>query len=148
MSQDHQPGPTVGLARYALFAAGSVSLALGIVGAFVPLLPTTPFLLLAAACYIRSSPRAYRWLMGNRLLGSYIRSYRCGAGIPLRVKVVTLCLLWLTIGYSALFIVQNTWIRVGLAVIAVGVTAHILSIRTAAPEREGIAEPEDRRTRN
>jgi len=145
MSQEHQPRPTAGVTRYALFAAGSVSLALGIIGVFVPLLPTTPFLLLAAACYIRSSPRAYRWLMGNRVLGSYISSYRSGAGIPLTVKVFTLCLLWLTIGYSALYVVHSIWVRLGLAVIAVGVTAHILAIQTAVSERNsppGSSEPE------
>ena len=131
MDENHQPRKTTGVRRQALFVAGSVALALGIVGVFVPLLPTTPFLLLAAACFIRSSPRAYRWLMGNRLLGGYIRSYRSGAGIPLGVKVFTLSLLWLTIGYSALYIVQNTWIRVGLGLVAIGVTAHIVTIRTA-----------------
>ena len=145
MDDDHRPPPTASVTRYALFAAGSISLALGIIGVFVPLLPTTPFLLLAAACYIRSSPRAYRWLMGNRVLGNYIRSYRSGAGVPLRVKAFTLCLLWLTIGYSALYIVQSIWIRIGLGAVAVGVTAHLLAIRTAVSERNpppGSSEPE------
>lgn len=103
MDDSHQPGPPAGLTRHALFAAGSVSLALGIIGVFVPLLPTTPFLLLAAACYIRSSPRAHHWLVGNRVLGAYIRGYRSGAGLPLSVKLITLCVLWITIGYSALY---------------------------------------------
>jgi len=146
MDENHQPRPTARVGRQALFVAGSVALVLGIIGVFVPLLPTTPFLLLAAACFIRSSPRAYRWLMGNRLLGGYIRGYRSGAGIPLRVKVFTLSLLWLTIGYSALYVVQNTWIRVGLGLIAVAVTAHIVSIRTASSQPSAGLAREDQET--
>lgn len=110
---------------------------------FIPLLPTTPFLLLAAACYIRSSPRTYRWLMSNRLLGNYIRSYRSGAGVPLRVKAFTLCVLWLTIGYSALYVVQSVWVQLGLGLIAVGVTAHILAIRTSTPQSARKLEQDD-----
>lgn len=143
MDASHQPHPIATVKRRVLFVTGSVALVLGIIGVFVPLLPTTPFLLLAAACFIRSSPRAYRWLMGNRLLGGYIRSYRSGAGIPLRVKVFTLCLLWLTIGYSAVYIVQNVWVRVGLGLIAVAVTAHIVAIRTAPSRPSGKPAPED-----
>jgi len=131
MAEDRQQRPQTGLKRLGLLVAGAVALVLGIVGVFLPLLPTTPFLLLAAGCFIRSSPRAYRWLMNNRLLGGYIRSYRSGAGIPLRVKIFTLTLLWLTIGYSALYVVDNLWIRIGLGVIAVAVTTHIVMIRTA-----------------
>lgn len=146
MDENQHPRPTAGVKRLALLLAGSVALVLGAIGVFVPLLPTTPFLLLAAACFIRSSPRAYRWLMGNRLLGGYIRSYRSGAGIPLRVKVFTLSLLWLTIGYSALHVVQNLWIRIGLGIIAVAVTAHIVTIRTAPSQPSGEQTREDRQT--
>ena len=106
-------------------------MAIGAIGIVLPLLPTTPFLLLAAACYIRSSPRFHQWLMNNRVLGCYIRDYCSGRGIPLRAKVFTLSLLWLTIGYSAIFVVEMTWVRVLLAAIAVGVTVHLLAIRTA-----------------
>lgn len=95
----------------------------------MPLLPTTPFLLLAAACYIRSSPRFYHWLIGNRVLGRYIRDYCRGAGIPVRAKVTTIAVLWLTISASAVFFVEMTVIRVLLLVIAIGVTAHVISIR-------------------
>lgn len=76
-----------------LLAVGTLFLAMGIVGIALPLLPATPFLLLAAACYARGSERFYRWLMNNRVFGSYIRSYREGKGIRLRVKVMVLCLL-------------------------------------------------------
>lgn len=146
MDDSHQPGPAAGLTRHVLFAAGSVSLALGITGVFVPLLPTTPFLLLAAACYIRSSPRAYRWLVGNRVLGAYIRGYRSGAGLPLSVKLITLCVLWITIGYSALYVIDSAWIRIGLGAVAIGVTGHILAIRTAVREPRSKRELADQGT--
>jgi uncharacterized membrane protein YbaN (DUF454 family) len=119
-----------GTVRRALIAAGTLFLAVGIIGVFVPILPTTPFLLLAAACYARGSDRFYNWLLGNRLFGTYIRNYREGKGLPLRVKVVVLSLLWVTIGYSAAFAVHSLWARVILALVAVGVTTHILYIRT------------------
>ena len=84
--------------------------------------------------------------MGNRLLGGYIRGYRSGTGIPLRVKVFTISLLWLTIGYSALYIVEKTWIRMGLGLIAVAVTAHIVAIRTAPSPPSGGPTPDDEET--
>jgi uncharacterized protein len=122
-------GATGNLKRVALIVAGSVSLGLGVVGVFVPLLPTTPFLLLAAACYLRSSPRLHERLMASRVLGRYIRLYQSGAGVPVRVKASAVGLLWLTIGCSGVFFVQSTVARVVLGLIAVAVTAHIISIR-------------------
>jgi hypothetical protein len=118
------------LFRGALVFAGTCFLALGIVGIFLPLLPTTPFLLLAAACYARSSRRFYDWLLNNRWFGSYIKNYREGRGIALKVKVLTLALLWGTIIYSAFFVVDELYWRIILLVIAVGVTIHILKTRT------------------
>jgi len=116
--------------RHVLIAAGTLFLVLGIVGVFLPVLPTTPFLLLAAACYARGSSRFYVWLMNNRLFGSYIRNYREGRGLPPKIKVIVIGLLWVTIGYSAAFAVHVLWARVILILIAVGVTTHILYIRT------------------
>ena len=113
-----------------LVVAGTVFLAIGVIGIVIPLLPTTPFLLLAVACYLRGSKRMYDWLLSNRWLGEYIRDYREGRGIPLRIKVLTLCLLWVTIGYSAIYIVSIGWARVALLAIAIGVTYHILKIGT------------------
>ena len=79
-----------------LFVSGTFCLIAGIVGIFLPLLPTTPFLLLAAFCYARSSQRFYTWLMTNRWFGEYIKNYRDGKGIPVRIKVCKIGLLWLT----------------------------------------------------
>jgi uncharacterized membrane protein YbaN (DUF454 family) len=100
--------------------------ALGVLGIFLPLLPTTPFLLLGAACYARSSERWYGWLVGNRWFGPYIRHYREGRGISRRRAAVALALLWLTIGYSALVVVSAWWLRLALLAVAGGVTAHLV----------------------
>jgi len=114
--------------RHLLLIAGTLSLAVGIVGIFVPILPTTPFLLLAAGCYLRSSQRFYNWLMGNRLLGAYIRNYLEGRGMPIKVKLFTIILLWATIGFS-IWIVSKLLITVILLIVAVGVTLHIIFIK-------------------
>ncbi len=118
------------LVRAILLVLGTLFLATGTLGIFLPLLPTTPFFLLAAACFARSSKRFYRWLLYNRLFGSYIRNYREGKGIAIRVKIFTLALLWGTITYSAFFVVDALYLRIILLVIAVGVTIHILKTRT------------------
>ena len=113
-----------------LIIAGSLSLGLGIVGIFVPVLPTTPFLLLAAICYARSSDKLYYWVLHNPWFGKYIRDYREKRGIPLRAKIWALSLLWISIGYSALFVIPVLWVKILLVAIAVGVTIHILSFKT------------------
>ncbi len=103
---------------------------LGISGIIVPILPTTPFLLLAAVCYIRSSQKMYNWLLNNRVFGSYIKNYMQGKGIPLKTKVFTVILLWITIGLSAWFATQEVAIRVILILVAVGVTTYIVRTKT------------------
>ncbi len=118
------------LKQQLLIAAGTVSTILGTVGIFVPVLPTTPFLLLAAACYLRSSERLYHWLVRNRLLGSYIASYLEGRGMSLRVKLFTILLLWTAIGLSIFMGTNNLAIRVVLLLVAIGVTIHICLLRT------------------
>jgi len=117
------------LKRRLLFTAGTIFTGTGILGIFVPILPTTPFLLLAAACYVRSSQRFYNWLMNNRLFGTYISNYIQGKGMPLRVKVFTVSLLWITIGLSTWLVTQSIVIRVILVLVAVGVTTHIILIK-------------------
>jgi uncharacterized membrane protein YbaN (DUF454 family) len=116
--------------KYLLIIAGTIFLGFGIIGIFLPILPTTPFLLLAAACYARSSKRFYNWLMNNRWFGTYIKNYREGRGVPLKVKVFTISLLWITILASVFFIISNFLIEIILIIIAIGVTIHILTIKT------------------
>ncbi len=115
--------------RRLLIGAGTLCTGLGIIGIFIPILPTTPFLLLAAACYMRSSERFYQWLINNRIFGAYVRNYIEGRGMPIRIKIFTILLLWLTIGLSITFGVQNIVIRIVLICIAIGVTVHIVLIR-------------------
>ena len=121
--------------RYLLIIAGTIFLGLGIIGIFLPILPTTPFLLLATACYTRSSKRFYDWLLHNKWFGSYIKNYREGEGVPLKVKVYTISLLWITILFSAFFIISIFWMRVVLILIAAAVTVHILTIKTYKQKR-------------
>ena len=96
----------------------------------LPVLPTTPFLLLAAICYARSSERFYHWLITNRWCGEYIRNYREGRGIPLKQKVLTILMLWLTIGSTASLAISQWWIRLILLGVAVGVTVYLVRIKT------------------
>lgn len=118
------------IARLGLIFLGSLFLGLGILGIFLPLLPTTPFLLLAAACFARSSKKLYEWLLNNRWFGSYIRNYREGKGIPLKVKIASLALLWMAIVYSTVFVASGFLVRFILVLIAICVTIHILSFKT------------------
>jgi hypothetical protein len=115
--------------------AGTISTVIGIIGIFVPILPTTPFLLLAAACYTRSSERFYRWLLYNRIIGVYIRNYVEGKGMPLRAKLFTILLLWVTIGISIAVGTQNPIVRIVLVLVAIGVTLHIVLIKTRKTDR-------------
>jgi uncharacterized protein len=118
------------ITRILLIVFGTLFVALGVVGMFIPVLPTTPFLLLAAVCYARSSRRFYDWLMTNRWFGEYLRNYREGRGITLRHKVFALSLLWLTIIYAAWFVVSLWWVKLILLGIAAGVTLHLVKIKT------------------
>ncbi len=118
------------LSKKLLLLAGTLCVGLGILGMFFPILPTTPFLLLAAFCYVRSSRRFYHWLITNRWFGAYIRNYRAGLGIPLAQKLLTLLMLWLSIGYAAGFVITPWWGKLILVSIAIGVTIHLLTIKT------------------
>lgn len=124
------------ISKYLLVAAGVTSVALGTVGIVVPLLPTTPFFLLAAACFVRSSDKLYGWLINHRLFGSYIRNYREHRAVTWQTKVFTLVLLWLAIGYSVLVVAVALWLRILLLAIAVAVTVHVLTLNTLKRKTE------------
>jgi len=119
-----------GFGRALWNAAGTVFLVLGVIGIPVPILPTTPFLLLAAACYLRGSERMHKWLLTNRYFGAYLSDYRMGRGMPMRIKAATLALLWIFIGATMLFAVSDTIVRSLLLLVAIGVTIHILMLKT------------------
>ncbi len=113
-----------------LVAAGTLSLLLGLLGIVLPLLPTTPFLLLAATCYFHGSDKLYHWLINHPRLGSYIRAFREERAIPLRVKVVSVSLVWITLLYCIFFVAEVLWLRILLLLLAAGISWHILSYKT------------------
>nr|WP_314580389.1 YbaN family protein [uncultured Pseudomonas sp.] len=115
--------------RYLLQGVGWLSVVLGVIGIFLPVLPTTPFLLLAAACFARSSPRFYHWLVDHPRLGPWIRGYLDGDGIPLKGKVYAIGLMWLSIGFSC-WLVPMAWARGLMVVSAVLVSVYILRQKT------------------
>jgi uncharacterized protein len=121
------------LKRRLFVIAGSIALSLGIIGILLPVLPTTPFLLLAALCYMRGSDKLYNALLWNRFVGSYIRNYLEGKGMSLKMKIWTLSLLWIAILLTGIFATDNLIIRVVLAAVLIGVTIHIITIKTVKP---------------
>jgi uncharacterized protein len=116
-----------------LIFTGTLCVALGVLGMFLPLLPTTVFFLMAAYCYSRSSERFHTWLLTNKWFGPYIANYKSGRGISVRQKISTLLMLWLSIGVS-IWLVGGFWVTLILLAIAVGVTAHLVWIKTHRPE--------------
>lgn len=119
---------TTGVMKALLVACGTLCVVLGVLGIFLPLLPTTVFLLMAAACYARSSERFYQKLVGSRWLGSYIRNHREGRGMRRRDKAITLVMLWAGIGATMIWTAESLWLRVLLLAIAAGVTAHVVRL--------------------
>lgn len=116
--------------KYLLVFLGSLSLLMGVLGIFLPVLPTTPFLLLSAALYMRSSSRLYDWLLSHKYLGPYIKNFRENKAIPLRVKIISVSMVWLTLLYCTVFVAWVWWMRVLFIAIAVGISVHILHYRT------------------
>ena len=112
--------------RWSLITVGLACTGLAILGIFLPLLPTVPLLLLAAACFARSSERFHGWLLQHPRLGPMIRGYLDGQGIPLRSKIYAIALLWLTIPISALFLTSLLWVQITLFAIGCGVTVYLL----------------------
>jgi uncharacterized membrane protein YbaN (DUF454 family) len=115
--------------RVLLIFLGVFFIGLATLGIFIPVLPTTPFLLLSAALFARSSDRFYRWLIENRFFGRYIKDYREGKGVPIKVKMGAIIILWVTICLSIVFGVEILWVRILLVVVAIGVTIHIAMIK-------------------
>lgn len=114
---------------------------LGAIGMFIPLLPTTPFLLLSCWMYLRSSKRLYTWVINHRVFGFYINSYIKYKAVEKKYKITAILLLWVTILIS-MRIVDSNWVRILLLVIAVGVTTHIALLKTLTKEQ--IMELENR----
>jgi uncharacterized membrane protein YbaN (DUF454 family) len=114
--------------RAAFFGAGVLSLGLGILGMFLPVLPTTPFVLLAAACFARSSDRFYGWLLAHRAFGPMVREWRTHRSIPYRTKLVAIALMAASLSTSIVFFVRPAWLQAALAVFGVGLAVWLYRI--------------------
>lgn len=121
--------------RSILLVSGFIAVALAVIGIFLPVLPTVPFLLLALACFARSSEKFYSWLINHNRLGPLVKPYLENEGLPPGVKIKAIILIWVSIGISTLFLVSILWVKVMLLLIALGVTAYIL--RMPVREDEG-----------
>ena len=126
-----------------IITAGWIALALGVIGVFIPILPTTPFLLLSLFLFTRSSQKMYDRILHHRILGSYVRDYVKHRAIQKKARIRTLILLWLTLLLSIILVDQLT-VRILLGVVGLGVSAHVLSLRTIQMADEDLeGEPAD-----
>jgi len=108
-----------------LMILGTLCLILGTIGVFLPVLPTTPFLLVSLWAYMRSSEKLYNFILTNKYLKPYVEDYVSGNGIPRHAKIKAIALIWLTIGISVLFVVDKLFVRVMLLVTASLVSLYI-----------------------
>jgi len=113
-----------------LLVIGFVSLAFGVLGVFLPLLPTTPFLLLSCICFLKSSDKMHSWLIEHKIFGTYLKNYLEKRGMSLRAKFTALLLLWGGIGYSVFLLRSSIFLLILLPIIALSVTIHILMLNT------------------
>jgi len=118
------------LLRRILFTCGWFFTVLAFLGAILPLVPTTPFLLVAAACFYRSSGKFYHWIMYNKMFGHYLRDYKSGKGIPLRVKIMALAFTWISTLVSVLFFIPFLWLKILVIALSAAVTVHLALVRT------------------
>jgi len=125
------------IVRTLWFIAGTVCVVLGAIGIVLPILPTTPFLLAAAACYYKSSERMHKWLLNNKWFGEYIRNYKEGKGLTRKTKITALTVLWVTISFSTVFMLQRLLpaqlvlpLQLVMIAVAVAVSIHILKLPT------------------
>ncbi|MBL0226703.1 MAG: YbaN family protein [Geobacteraceae bacterium] len=121
------------LLRWMLICCGWCSIAAGVVGIFLPIVPTVPFLLLAAACFARSSPQFHSWLLEHDQLGPLIRDYLTSGAIPLRVKRTAIGMVWVSFPVSAFLFAPAVWLKAALIAVAAVVTLYLLRLPTIPP---------------
>lgn len=119
-----------GIYRYLYFISGVLLVTIGVIGIFLPILPTTIFLILASACFIKSSPRSNEWLRNHKILGMYIKNYQDKSGLTIKSKILNITFLWIMISASAIFFTELWYIRLLLFAIAIGVTIHLILVKT------------------
>ena len=126
-----------GLLRWVLICCGWVSIVSGVLGIFLPLVPTIPFLLLAAACFARSSDRFHTWLVEHNHLGPLVRNYLNDGSVPLRAKQIAIGMVWVSFPASAFLFVPAVWAKIVLLTIAGGITLYLLGLPTIPPVEGG-----------
>lgn len=109
---------------------GTIALVIGAIGLFLPVIPTTPLVILAAACYYRGSERLHAWILRSRWFGETIKNYQAGRGLTRDTKVRAIILMWTTIIISAWFFVSNHFVRVAMIGVAMGVTVYLVRLPT------------------
>jgi len=116
--------------RYLYLISGFLLVVIGVIGIFLPILPTTIFLILASACFVKSSPQANEWLRNHKILGIYIKNYQDKSGLTIKAKAFNIALLWIMILSSAYFFTEEFYIKLLLLAIAIGVTIHLIMVKT------------------
>lgn len=134
LSSRHPPQPRSPALRWALLTIGFVAVGLAVAGIFLPVLPTVPFLLLALACFARSSSRFYTWLLEHAHLGPMIRPYLQGRGISRSSRRKAIALLWASIAVSMLLLLESPWLRGLLLIVACSVSLYLLRLPTYTPD--------------
>lgn len=122
-----------GFKKYVYIVLGSICLALGVIGIFLPVLPTTPFLLLTSFFYLRGSEKLHSWLIHNKTFGEYLYNYLTYKAIKKSTKVSALIFLWITLGISILMI-ERVYIKIFLILVGIGVSIHIVMLKTIKDE--------------
>ncbi|MDW3095750.1 MAG: YbaN family protein [Gammaproteobacteria bacterium] len=125
--------------QYFLICSGWLSILLGVIGIVLPLLPTTPFILLAAGCFAKSSPRFHQWLITHRLFGPLIESYKDNKGIPRDVKIKAIIFIWVTLSIS-IFLLEITWLRIGIFILGITLTVFLWMKPTLTKQPVKISE--------
>jgi uncharacterized membrane protein YbaN (DUF454 family) len=128
-------------ARWMLIAAGMICVGLGVIGILLPGLPTTPFLLLAAYCFARSSEHFHSWLLNHRWLGSYVRNFEEGRGMTRPAKATTLLVMWLSFGVTIVFFVPLAWAQLAMFLLGLAVTVYLLRLPTPPPQKPAPGPP-------
>ena len=120
------------LLRFILIGIGWFSIAAGVVGIFLPIMPTVPFLLLAAVCFSKSSARFHSWLIEHKHLGPLVRDFLLSGAIPMKAKIAALTMIWISFPLTALLLVKILWLKLLLLAAAGAVTLYLLYLPTAA----------------
>lgn len=122
------------LKKIILIILGTISLVVGIIGIVVPGLPTTTFLLIASACYVRSSEKLYSWLINHKIYGKFIKDYQQHKAITKNQKMISIVSMWLMISISILFFIDISWVKIVLLLCGITGTIIVLSIRTLSKQ--------------